>query len=578
MKAEERWLRQQQHLAGPWLKLSALMGWGSVLTLGTLAWLLASIIDNLSFGHASLESQWPALIGLLILLPLRTLLGWCNEQFASHAAVRVKTKLREKLFAHMQRVGPAWLGRHDQGALLTLLSDGIEALDGYYSRYLPATTQLIFAPLTLLLFIAPQDWLSALILIATAPLIPFFMILIGKGAESRNQRQWRQLTRMGAHFLDMIRGLTTLRLFNAGQREADSVKQASEAYRRSTLSVLRIAFLSSFTLEFFSTASIAVVAVIIGFRLYWGEMEFIHGFFILLLAPEFYLPLRKLGSSYHDRMEALGAADQLMEIHALSAPATDHSRRTYLPSHPHGIQLQLKSVSFLWPESNNGLHDLSLDIEAGERIAIVGPSGAGKSTLMNLLLGFLQPDKGEILADRQSLQHLDPRSWRSQLAWVPQRPHLFHGTIADNIALGANQASDEQILDAARAAHCLEFIENLPQGMNTIVGEGGHGLSGGQRQRIALARAFLRQARLLLLDEPTANLDLASEKLIGQTVDRLSQKTTTIAIAHRLQTVINADRILVLDHGQVVQQGNHQRLMRESGPYARLLGKGWRNP
>jgi len=578
MKPEERWLRQQKHRGRPWLTLSILAGWAGVVVLAFQAWLLADIVTAIAFDGQDLASQRTPLLTLLALLPLRALLAWSSEHLATRGAVALKQQLRSELFDHLRRLGPAWLAQHQGGSLTTTLGDGIEALGGYFSRYLPAMAQMAAVPLTLLLFITPRDWLSALILLATAPLIPFFMILIGKGAERRNQRQWRQLARMSAHFLDMIRGLPTLKLFNASRREAGVVARIADKYRRRTLSVLRIAFLSSFTLEFFATVSIAVVAVVIGFRLYWGEMSFLHGFFVLLLAPEFYLPLRNLGGAYHDRMEAIGAAGQLLEIHRSTPPQALSGSRIFRPAAEKGIGIELKGVGFRWPDGRVGLEEVDLAIGAGERIAVVGPSGAGKSTLMNLLLGFLQPDQGQILADGQPLAQLESGSWRSQLAWVPQSPHLFHGTIRENIALGMPQAGIHAIEEAARQAHCMEFIGRLPQGMDTLVGEGGQTLSGGQRQRIALARAFLRRAKLVLLDEPTANLDLASERLIQQAVEHLASQATLVTIAHRLHTVRSAHRILVLEGGRVVQQGDHAQLVNRPGLYAELLGahaRGW---
>lgn len=572
MKAEERWLRQHRKLAHPWLEVSALLGWAATLVLGLQAWLLATVITAVSFHHAGLSDQWLTLATALILLPLRALFSWGAEQTAQRGAIQLKMRLRDDFIARLRSLGPAGLAQQEQGALLTLLSDGIEALGGYYSRYIPATLQLIITPVSLLLFITPQDWLSALILIATAPLVPFFMILIGKGAEQRNQRQWRQLTRMAAHFLDMIRGLPTLKLFNASQREASTVAQTADEYRRRTLSVLRIAFLSSFTLEFFATVSIAVVAVVIGFRLYWGEMAFMQGFFVLLLAPEFYLPLRNLGARYHDRMEALGATEQLIPFFQQPTSQAASGNKAFQPQQSQGIRLEFRNLSYRWPEQAGGIEDLNLVLEPGERVAIVGPSGAGKSTLMNLALGFIEADQGELIADGQPLSRVAAASWRKHLAWVPQSPHLFHASVADNIALGAKDASQQQILDAAHAAHCLEFIDALPQGMDTLIGEGGQGLSGGQRQRIALARAFLRRARLVLLDEPSANLDLASEMLIQQSVDELARQCTLIVIAHRLHTIRSADRILVMDKGKIVQLGRHETLAQEPGLYARLLG------
>ncbi len=571
MKPEENWLRQQKSLARPSLDLSILLGWLALLVLVAQAWLVAEIVTAVGFRQQDLSSQWPALSLLLALLPLRALLTWGGEYLAARAAVQLKQRLRLRLFDRLRRLGPAWLVTRHGGSLTTTVSDGIEGLGRYYSHYLPAIARVAMAPFTLLLFIAPRDWVSALILLVTAPLVPFFMILIGKGAERRNQRQWRQLARMSAHFLDVIRGLPSLKLFNASRREAQVIARLSEEYRRRTLSVLRIAFLSSFTLEFFATVSIALVAVFIGFRLYWGEMSFGDGFFVLLLAPEFYLSLRNLGSSYHDRMEAIGAAGQLLEILDASPQRAAAGGTPFRPRQAAGVGIEFQEVCFRWPDGRAGLETLDLDIGAGERIAVIGPSGAGKSTLVNLLLGFLQPVGGEIRVDGQPLGQLDPGSWRKELAWVPQSPRLFHGSVARNIALGMPEASMESVREAAARAHCLEFIERLPRGFDTLVGEGGQALSGGQRQRIALARAFLRQARLVLLDEPAANLDLASERLIQRAVDDLAPGATRITVAHRLHSVRSADRILVLQGGELVQEGDHHTLLSRPGLYADLL-------
>lgn len=566
------WLKQQKAAAEPWLRRAIGLGWLNGLVLAIQAWLLADIIDAVSFQGQDLESRQVQLIGLLSLFPLRALLGWGSEHCSAHAAVKLKHRLRSELFDHLRALGPAGTANHPSGGLATSLSDGIEALGGYYSRYLPAAIFMTVIPFTLLIFIAPRDWIAALILVITAPLVPLFMILIGKGAEKRNQRQWRQLTRMNAHFLDVIQGLTTLKLFNASRREAEVVRQMSDSYRRHTLSVLRLAFLSSFTLEFFATVSIAVVAVIIGFRLYWGQMEFIHGFYVLLLAPEFYLPLRNMGSTYHDRMEAIGAAEQLIQILDTPPPWRQTGTRPFQPRQRSGVSLRLDNVGFAYAENSEALHDLDLDIGTGERLAIVGPSGAGKSTLFNLLMGFLEPTKGKIMADGQPLQQMDMKSWRHEIAWVPQSPHLFYGSVLDNIRLGRPEATLDEAKTAADSARCLDFILALPAQFDTVVGEGGRKLSGGQVQRIALARAFLRQARLILLDEPTANLDLESERQIQQAVDRLSEQATLITIAHRLHSVYQADRILVLQQGRIVEQGNHRSLLEGGGLYADMLG------
>jgi ATP-binding cassette subfamily C protein CydD len=395
------------------------------------------------------------------------------------------------------------------------------------------------------------------------------MILIGKGAEQRNQRQWRQLAWMSAHFLDVIQGLTTLRLFNASRREAQVIARISDDYRRGTLSVLRIAFLSSFVLEFFSTVSIAMVAVLIGFRLYWGEMDFMHGLFVLLLAPEFYLPLRNMGAQYHARMEAIGAAERIVEI--LDTPMVETPGKLTSVAGLRQADIRFEAVSFRYPDGRQAVQDIDLVIRPGETLALVGASGAGKTTLINLLMGFLQPQGGLIRVGGVPLQDIAPEAWRRQLAWLPQKPQLFPGSITDNIRLGMPSAGREAIQQAATLAQAVDFIEALPQGWDTRVGEAGQGLSGGQVQRIALARAFLRDAPLVILDEPTANLDLDSEARVRAAVRTLAAGRTLILIAHRLRTVREADCIVVLDDGRIVQTGTHAELLQDSPHYRRMV-------
>ena len=572
MSDDERWLRARQGPGAPWLKLAVGLGWLATLVVAGQAWALARVVTAVAFEGKPPLAQAPWLAALVALIGLRWLLERQAALAATRAAVAVKRAVRTELLDQVRRLGPAWLAGRTSGGLAADLADGVEALGGYVAHYRPATLLAALTPLTLVLLIAPRDWLSALILVATAPLVPFFMILIGKGAERRNQRQWRQLARMGGHFLDLVRGLPTLTLLGAAEAQAERVTAMAEGYRRSTLSVLRVAFLSSFTLEFFATVSIAVVAVVTGFRLFWGELAFEPGFFALLLAPEFFLPLRRLGTNYHERMDALGAAARLRAITEAQAPGPVAGGRPFTPRHDRGLALSFEAVRVDWPDGRTGLEDLDLTIAPGERLAVVGPSGAGKSTLLQLLLGFIRPTAGSIQADGQPLDQLDPADWRRHLAWVPQKPHLFAGTLADNLRLARPDAGEAELYQALEQAQCLEFVERLPQGLDTPVGEGGHPLSGGQRQRLALARAFLRPARLVLLDEPTAHLDLESEARIQAAVDVLAGRATLIVVAHRLASVRRAERVVVLDQGRVVETGSHAALLERNGFYARLVG------
>jgi ATP-binding cassette subfamily C protein CydD len=555
--------------AGFWLRLAVAIGLASGLLLILQAWLLASTVNAVVFDKALLHQVMPWLWGLLVLFLVRAALVWAAEQAAFQAAVQVKLQLREQLYRHVQKLGPAWLSGERSGDIVNAISDGVEALEAYYARYLPAMSLMALVPLAILVFVASHDWLAAVVMVVTAPLIPVFMILIGKGAEKRNQQQWRQLAWMSAHFLDVIQGLTTLRLFNASRREAQMIARISDEYRRGTMSVLRIAFLSSFVLEFFSTVSIAIVAVLVGFRLYWGEMDFMHGLFVLLLAPEFYLPLRNMGTQYHARMEAIGAAERIIDI--LNTPAVEAAGNQTSVADLKQVDIRFEAVSFRYPDGRQAVQDLELVIHPGETLALVGPSGAGKTTLINLLMGFLQAHSGRILVGGTPLQALAADAWRRQLAWLPQKPQLFPGTVADNIRLGVPRASLQAVRAAAALAQARDFIEALPQGWDTRVGEAGQGLSGGQVQRIALARAFLKDAPLVILDEPTANLDVDSETRVQAAVRTLAAGRTLIVIAHRLRTVRDADRIAVLNQGQVLQTGTHAELLQSSPLYQRML-------
>jgi ATP-binding cassette subfamily C protein CydD len=424
-------------------------------------------------------------------------------------------------------------------------------------------------PLSILAFVFPLDWRSALIMLLTAPLIPFFMLLIGRGAERLNQHQWKQLARMGGRFLDMIQGLTTLKLYNASRREAALIARLSEDYRHATMKVLRVAFLSALALEFFATVSIALVAVLIGFRLLAGELDFSTGFFVLLLAPEFYLPLRSLGAHYHARMEAVGAAERMVEI--LDTPISRIPDAPALPPPPPPWRIRFQDVHVIYAGGRQALTGADFVLRAGERTALVGPSGAGKTTVINLLLGFIAPQQGQVSINGQDLSRMDLTQWRSRLAWVPQRPRLFHGTVAENLALGLQDVAEQALWEALQRAQALDFVSQLPQGLHTRVGEGARPLSGGQVQRLALARAFLRDAELVLMDEPTANLDPYSERQVQAAIDELARERTVLSVAHRLQTVIKADRILVLEQGRVREQGDHAWLMAFDGLYRRLI-------
>jgi ATP-binding cassette subfamily C protein CydD len=517
------------------------------------AWLLAMILHRVLVEKQALDD----VLGLIVLLALtvlaRILASYMAERSGFAAALAILPKLRLALLEKMDRVGPVGLSTRPTGEIVSALAEGVRGVEPFFSRYLPATAQAAMLPLGILAVVAPLDWISGLAFLITAPLIPFFMVLIGKGAEALNQRQWLKLQRMSGHFLDAMQGLATIKAFNAGPRMQQAVAEAADSYRRETMKVLRIAFLSALTLEFFATVSIAIIAVLIGFRLLWGEMSYQHGLFILLLAPEFYLPLRAMGTAYHARMEALGAAERLVALEAmseLSRPA-EMPASTTGPLLHHPPALAIEDVHLTYPGERTGLTGITLAVAAGECVAIAGPSGAGKSSLFSLLMGFVIPDSGVIRIDGQVMEAIPLAALRRSIAYIPQQPTLFAGTVASNIALGDRNPGADRVRWAAQQARIDQRIAVLPNGFETVIGAGGHALSGGEAQRIGLARAFYRDAPLVLLDEPTAHLDPDTEALIHEAIGALKGGRTLLIIAHRATTRALADRTIWLDAGRV---------------------------
>jgi ATP-binding cassette subfamily C protein CydD len=570
-----KFLQEQKKTSSQWLRIAIGLGLCSSLLLILQAWFLANVINSVIFEQAKLYHIQGWLWLMLIVFIVRAFLTWASNHASFQAAAKIKLHLRDRIHRHIQAIGPVHSARERSGANVNILVDGIEALENYYARYLPAISFVVLVPPAILIIIFPLDWISGLVLLMTAPIIPFFMIMIGRGAEKLNKKQWRTMARMSSHFLDTIQGLTTLKIFNASRREAAVIAKVSDEYRGHTMSVLRVAFLSSLLLEFFSSIGIALVAVLIGFRLLHGDMTFLAGFFVLILAPDFYLPLRNMGTHYHARMDGIGAAEQMVKILAVPVPVSKQNSLKGGSDFPaitgQSLSITFKNINFAYEKDRPALSGFNLSILAGQRVALIGESGAGKSTVINLLLGFVQTGTGKIFINNHDLSTIPLARWREQIAWLPQRPYLFHGTIADNIRMGKSGATEQEIKEAARLANCDEFIEEMVNGYQSHIGEQGLGLSGGQIQRVALARAFLKDAPLLILDEAAANLDRHSEQLIEKSIELLAKDRTVIIIAHRLHTIGRAKQIVVMEQGRILASGSHRLLMEESRAYRDMI-------
>jgi ATP-binding cassette subfamily C protein CydD len=561
---DPRLLRHARAARG-YLMVTAALGAATTGMVIAQAELLARLLAGAArgTGPAALSA---ALIALLAVVAVRAAAAYGGEVAALRAAAAVKSQLRRSLAAHLQRLGPGWLGRQQPGEITTVATRGLDGLDPYFARYLPQLVLACLVPAAVLATVATADWISAVIIAVTLPLIPVFAVLVGLHTRARTQRQWQLLARLGGHFLDVVEGLPTLKVFGRAEPQADVIKEVTDGYRSVTMATLRVAFLSALVLELAAAVSTALVAVEVGLRLLAGHLGYQTALLVLLLTPEAYLPLRALGLHFHASMEGAAAAGRVYDIieTAPASPVGDEPGVRGAACGPNESapatrcdlrydEIILDAVSLAYPGRDRpALAEVSLRIRPGDRIAVTGPSGAGKSSLLGLLLRFTEPTGGRITAGGIDLARIDAGGWRRQVTWVPQRPYLFAATVADNIALGRPDASREDIARAAGLAGADAFIEALPHGYDTPLGEQALRLSAGQRQRIALARAFLRDAPLLLLDEPTAHLDPIIAAQILAVIQTLMAGRTVILVTHRHAWQGRADRVLTLDHGRLL--------------------------
>ncbi|MEO3857010.1 thiol reductant ABC exporter subunit CydD [Acrocarpospora sp. B8E8] len=516
---------------------------GAAIVAGLLVLVQAELLAGVLSGRFAVG----ALLPLALVIGLRGALGWAQGVAAGRTASGVKSLLRHRLLSRFQDMSPA---EHRSGELVTLTGRGLDALDPYLTGYLPSVAVAAVVPVAVLIRLFVADLATAIIVLLTLPLIPIFGALVGMTTKAVTERQWRALARLGGHFLDVVRGLPTLRAFGRARYQASVIRDVADQHRSATMRTLRVAFLSSLVLELVASLSLALVAVPVGLRLLSGSLDLSTALLVLLLAPEAYLPLRAMGTRFHAAMEGVTAADQAFAL--LGEERAGESGRLTAPE---GVpEIRLESVTVRYPgREDAALTDVSLVIEAGERVALVGPSGAGKSTLLHLLLGFVTPSSGRVLVGGVDLADLDLDAWRRRLAFVPQRPHLFATSVADNIRLGS-AASPDQIRTASAAAQAAEFVETLPEGYDTVLGERGANLSAGQRQRVALARAFCRpDAEVLLLDEPTARLDGRSEAAVLDSTRHLAEGRTAVIVAHRPAMIDLADRVIRITDGAITE-------------------------
>ncbi|WP_437890735.1 heme ABC transporter permease/ATP-binding protein CydD [Phytobacter sp. V91] len=571
-----RWLKQQSVLSRRWLMMSRLLGVLSGLLIVAQAWMLAKILNHLIMENIPREALLLPFTLLVLVFILRSWVTWLRERVGFHAGAHIRFEIRRQVLDRLQQAGPAWIQGKPAGSWATLILEQIDDMHDFYARYLPQMTLAASVPLLIVATLFPINWAAALILLCTAPLIPLFMAMVGMGAADANRRNFKALARLSGHFLDRLRGMETLRIFNRGAAETESIRLASQDFRSRTMDVLKLAFLSSGVLEFFTSLSIALVAVYFGFS-YLGELNFGHygagvtlfaGFLALILAPEFFQPLRDLGTFYHAKAQAIGAADSLKTF--MEAPLAHARRGDITLKSGDAISITAEDLMLKSPEGSVLAGPLNFTLSAGQRVVLVGKSGSGKSSLINALSGFI-PYDGSLRINGVELADLEPDAWRQLISWVGQNPQLPAATLRENVLLGRPNASDAQLQMVLDKAWVSEFLPLLPQGLDTATGDQGARLSVGQAQRVAVARALLDECQLLLLDEPAASLDSHSEQRVMQALNDASLQQTTLMVTHQLEGLTDWINIWVMKDGQIIEQGTFAELAQAEGAFAALL-------
>ncbi|WP_118817420.1 heme ABC transporter permease/ATP-binding protein CydD [Haemophilus haemolyticus] len=571
----QKWLRAQQEPIRKLMRANIVLATLSALILVAQTYFLATLLDKLIMQNVPRDELIPYFLGLIIGFGMRAIILWAREKIGFQSGQLLRNHIRQKILDKIHLVGPATINQKPAGSWASIMLEQVENLHNFYARFLPQQSLSAIVPVVIFIAVFPLNWAAGLILMITAPLVPMFMIIVGIAAADNSQKNMDTLSRLSAQFLDRLRGLETLRLFNRTSEQTEHIENATEDFRETTMDVLKLAFLSSAVLEFFTSISIALMAVYFGFS-YLGQIEFgtynapltlFTGFFCLILAPEFYQPLRDLGAYYHDRAAGIGAADAIVDFLESDYLTVHQNEKTI--SLESAVEISAENLVVLSTQGSALTKPLNFQIPANHNVVLVGQSGAGKTSLMNVILGFL-PYEGSLKINGQELRENNLADWRKHIAWVGQNPLLLQGTIKENLLLGDIQANDEEINQALIRSQAKEFTDKL--GLHHEIKDGGLGVSVGQAQRLAIARALLRKGDLLLLDEPTASLDAQSENLVLHALNEASQHQTTLMITHRIEDLKQFDQIFVMQRGEIVQQGKFAELQHE-GFFAELLAQ-----
>ncbi|MBO0214158.1 cysteine/glutathione ABC transporter permease/ATP-binding protein CydD [Vibrio sp. Vb2880] len=568
------WLKQQSKLAKRWLMLAVGLGVLSSVFLLAQAALLASILHQLIIEHVDKHELIPYFIGLVLTIAIRAGCSWARELAGFRAGQQIRIYIRQLIFDKLRALGPAYIKGKPAGAWATLTLEQVENMHDFFARYLPQMSLSVLIPFVILIVVFPVNWAAGLIFLITAPLVPLFMALVGIKAADAGRKNFKALQRLSGHFYDRLQSMTTIRLFDRTGAETEQMKGASEVFRKRTMDVLRIAFLSSAVLEFFTSISIAITAVYFGFS-FIGELNFggygasvtlFAGIFVLVLAPEFYQPLRDLGTFYHAKQQAVGAAESIVEFLNIDVSQVQSGSQT-LPE-MQGVEIVARDLEVFSPEGKRLVGPLTFTLNSQQTTALVGPSGAGKTSLINAILGFM-PYRGSLSMNGIELSELDHAHWRKQISWVGQNPLLVHGTIRDNVTLGKSNITDAQVQAVLDSSFAAEFVSK--HGLDYPISDRSGGLSVGQAQRLALARAMLQNGQFWLLDEPTASLDARSEQLVMQGLNQQITHKTALLVTHQLLPLKSVNQILVMQDGQLVQAGDFATLSQQEGLFATML-------